>query len=135
MLLTCINCHAITYCGRECQAADWERHEWNCVPVMVTEFPGKGRGLVAATDIKKGDLIFKDKPVIKLVVNAMEQFVDPHFMTSLKEQIESLPTEAKSQYFKLMARDEANTFNVSRSDFEVLKLFLANSNMREWKEG
>ena len=133
VLLTCINCHAITYCGMECQRADWERHEWNCVPVMVTEFPGKGRGLVAATDIKKGDLIFKDKPVIKLVVNAMEQFVDPHFMTSLKEQIESLPTEAKSQYFKLMARDEANTFNVSRSDFEVLKLFLANSNM--YKDG
>ena len=44
---------AITYCSKECQVADWDRHEWNCVPVMVTEFPGKGRGLVASKDIIK----------------------------------------------------------------------------------
>ena len=50
-------------------SADWSRHEWNCVPVMVTEFPGKGRGLVAARDIEKGELIFKDKQVIKLSAN------------------------------------------------------------------
>ena len=66
VLLTCEKCHAITYCGVECQGADWQRHEWNCVPVMVTEFPGKGRGLVAARDIEKGELIFTDKSVIKL---------------------------------------------------------------------
>ena len=51
-LFTCIKCHAITYCGDECQRADWNRHEWNCVPVMVKEFPGKGWGIVAARDIK-----------------------------------------------------------------------------------
>ena len=45
--------------------ADFARHKWNCVPVMVTEIEGKGRGLVAAKDIKMGELIFKDKPVIK----------------------------------------------------------------------
>ena len=65
-LLTCFNCHAITYCGVECQKADWDRHNWNCVPLMVKEFPGKGRGIVAATDIKMGDRIFKDQPVINL---------------------------------------------------------------------
>ena len=65
-LLTCVKCHAITYCGVECQKADWKRHNWNCVPVMVKEFPGKGRGIVAARDIKMGERIFKDKPVIKL---------------------------------------------------------------------
>ena len=53
VLLTCINCHAITYCGRECQSADWSRDEWNCVPVMVTEFPGKGRGLVRLPEISR----------------------------------------------------------------------------------
>ena len=77
VLLTCINCHAITYCGRECQSADWGRHEWNCVPVMVTEFPGKGRGLVAATDIEMGELIFEDKPVIKLAMDARGLPADP----------------------------------------------------------
>ena len=59
-LQTCRECHAISYCSVECQYADWGRHSWNCVPVMVTEFSGKGRGLVAARDIEKGELIFKD---------------------------------------------------------------------------
>ena len=88
VLLTCINCHAITYCGFECQSNDWERHEWNCVPVMVTEFPGKGRGLVAARDVERGELIFKDKPVIKLAVyndGKGPPAVDRELMTSLKD--------------------------------------------------
>ena len=49
-------------------------------------------------------------------------------MTSLKEQIEKLPREAKSQYYKLTTRDVAtiNDFRVSQSDFEILQLFLDN---------
>ena len=81
VLLTCIKCHAITYCGVECQSDDWARHEWNCVPVMVTEVQGKGRGLVAARDIKKGELIFIDKPVIKLAMNVKGK-LEPDFMAS-----------------------------------------------------
>ena len=127
VLLTCINCHAITYCGVECQRADWPRHEWNCVPVMVTEFPGKGRGLVAARDINKGELIFKDNPVIKLAVDAKGLPADPlESLISLKQQIESLPAEAKLQYYKLTIRDDANTHILSRSDNEALGLFLTN---------
>jgi len=93
----------------------------------VTEFPGKGRGLVAARDIEKGELIFKDKALIKLAVDAEDHFVDPDFMTSLKQQIDSLPSEAKAQYYKLMTRDEDNIYHVSRNDWEVLKLFVANA--------
>ena len=63
-LSKCGRCHAITYCGKECQVADFTRHKWNCLPVMVTEIPGKGRGLVAARDIEIGELIFIDKPVV-----------------------------------------------------------------------
>ena len=128
-LLTCDRCHAITYCGVECQKADWDRHNWNCVPVMVKEFLGKGRGIVAARYIKMGERIFKDKPVIKLATDAKGEPVDPEFMASLREQIENLPTEAKSQYYKLtVAKTDAiaNIYNVSRSDFEVFKLFLGN---------
>ena len=126
--LTCIKCHAITYCGRDCQSADWDRHKWNCVPVMVMEFPGKGRGLVAARDIEKGELIFKDEALIKLAVDAVGHYVDPDFMTSLKQQIDSLPSEAQAQYNKLMTHDkEANIYHVSNSDREVLKLFMANA--------
>ena len=122
VLLTCINCHSITYCGVECQKVDWERHEWNCVPVMVTELPGKGRGLVAAKDIKNGELIFKDRPVIKFALNDKGLPVDPEYMTSLREQIDSLPAEARSQFYKLTTRNDA----VSRSDNGVFNLFLDN---------
>ena len=63
-LSKCAGCHAVTYCSVECQREDRTRHKWNCVPVMVTDIPGKGRGLVAAREIKIGELIFVDKPVI-----------------------------------------------------------------------
>ena len=125
VLLTCIKCHAITYCGVESQSADWERHEWNCVPVMVTDFPGKGRGLVAARDIEKGELIFKDKPAIKLAVTSDNLPADPEFMTSMMEQIERLPSEAKLQIYKLKILDDINTHLGGN---EVLKLFMSNSN-------
>ena len=136
MLQTCRECHAISYCSVECQVADWGRHSWNCVPVMVTEFPGKGRGIVAANDIEKGELIFKDIAAIKLPVNAEEQFVDPQSMTSLKQQIESLPTEAQSQYGKLTIRCKPITFyHGSRSDTKVLQLFMSNTKIHSYHEG
>ena len=65
-LRKCTHCHAITYCGVECQTEDWVRHSWNCLPVMVTEFEGKGRGIVAARDIKMGELIVTERPLVKL---------------------------------------------------------------------
>ena len=94
----CAKCHAITYCGKECQKADWLRHKLNCVPVMVTDIPGKGRGLVAARDIKMGEEIFKDKPSIRLP--SLEN-TGPDTSESLMKQIENLPSEAKSLFYKL----------------------------------
>ena len=57
-------CHSITYCSEECQREDWPRHRENCVPVMVKKFKGKGRGLVAARDIKMGELILTDTAAV-----------------------------------------------------------------------
>ena len=82
-LSKCERCHAITYCSRECQAADWARHKENCVPVMVKEIEGKGRGLVAAKDIKMGELILTDKAVL-----ANKDFVqDGYFLTAEAERL------------------------------------------------
>ena len=112
-LYTCERCHAITYCGEECQRDDWDRHVWNCVPAMVKEeIPGKGQGIVAARNIKKGEEIFRDMPVISLneTLNAEDELmVNPEFMTSLRKQINNLrPSETKSKYFKLTPIARAN---------------------------
>ena len=117
-LSKCSRCHAITYCGKECQVADWPRHSWNCVPVMVTEFPGKGRGLVAARDIKKGELIFIDKPMIE--VNGTEfQTNRASAESSLMKQIENLPSEAKLHYYRLKGYDDQNYQDLLRSNGDV----------------
>ena len=97
----CSRCHAITYCGPQCQKADWDRHSWNCLPVMVTEFEGKGRGLVAAKDIKMGDLIFTDKPMLKLAAVPGGCLPDSTAMDSMMTQIGNLSSEAKKQFYKL----------------------------------
>ena len=93
-LSKCSKCHAITYCGKECQVLDFDRHKWNCIPVMVTAIPGKSRGLVAARDIKMGEFIFLDKPEIKMPLNDLDT-------SSLMKQVENLSSEAKLHFYKL----------------------------------
>lgn len=100
-LSKCSGCHAITYCSRECQVADRPRHAWNCVPVMVTEIPGKGRGLVAARDIKMGEQIFIDNPVIK-IYSDVENLIEN--MDLVKKQVDKLPREAKILFNSLEGR-------------------------------
>jgi len=57
-------CHSVSYCNEECQREDWPRHSDNCVPVMVKEYGEKGKGLVAAKNIKSGEQILTDKAVV-----------------------------------------------------------------------
>ena len=68
---------------------------------MVTEIPGKGRGLVAAKDIKQGELIFTDKPVITVNTDFETGDWKTHFMMnmdSVLRQLDKLPSEAKQQF-------------------------------------
>ena len=60
----CNQCNSITYCDKVCQREDWGRHKDNCIPVMLTELKGKGRGLVASRDIQVGEVIFTEEAAI-----------------------------------------------------------------------
>ena len=63
-LFKCNQCNSITYCDKVCQREDWGRHKDNCIPVMLTELKGKGRGLVASRNIKVGEVIFTEAAAI-----------------------------------------------------------------------
>ena len=98
-------CHAITYCGQECQVEDRPRHKDNCVPVMITEVgekgQGQGQGLVAARDIKMGEKILIDSLVIFLEGTKLGDVITRKVARSLKDQIQALPEEKATQFHNL----------------------------------
>jgi len=98
-LSKCARCHAITYCSPQCQRDDWPRHSFHCVPVMIADIPGKGRGLVASKDLKMGDLLFVDTAVI--ILDSPEGILTPSVAKSLKEQIGNMSKEQKTLFYNL----------------------------------
>lgn len=60
---TC-SCGGVSYCDSICQKADWTRHKSSCPPYRIQEVPGKEKGMVATRNIKAGDLILEESPLI-----------------------------------------------------------------------
>ena len=103
-LSKCSRCHSITYCGQECQREDWPRHREYCIPVMVAEIPGKGLGLVASKNFKKGELIFKEDAIISIRSNSphpRHTVFTMEMALELKEQMKNLSDEQRSKFYKL----------------------------------
>ena len=131
-------CHAITYCGQECQVEDWPRHMDNCVPVMVNEVGEKGRGLVAARDIKMGERILIDSAVISLK-STFDGVIPWKVVRSLKVKIHALPAEKAAEFHNLesyscITFSERNLKTLRKEEcFNEMKTF--RSNRRFEKEG
>ena len=139
-LSKCGRCHAITYCGKECQVSDFSRHKWNCLPVMVTEIPGKGRGLVAARDIEIGELIFIDKPVVTVNSDFRTGDLVTKFkmnMDSVLGQLDKLPSEAKLQFERLKVpveiEDGVDVNDEADRKILAMKKFVINSRIMKSK--
>lgn len=96
----CGKCHSVTYCSAECQRQDWARHKRLCVPVVIAQVPGKGRGLVASKDIKAGQLVLRDKIVVTWPRSNMAS------EDYLLQQIDALPEIDKAAFWQLTCRDE-----------------------------
>ena len=124
-LSKCAQCHSITYCGQECQREDWPRHSQFCIPVMVTEIPGKGKGLVASKDIKKGQVIFKETAAI--AVHAPSDIVP---LQEMKEQISKMSVEQKSKFYQLPRDGAFNPLQLAAASREnclqELDIFISN---------
>ncbi|XP_037877619.1 SET domain-containing protein SmydA-8 [Bombyx mori] len=60
----CSGCQYVYYCSKEHQKQDWKQHKYQCSPVRVKEDSQFGRFLEATREIKSGDIILKEKPLI-----------------------------------------------------------------------
>ncbi|XP_063625594.1 SET domain-containing protein SmydA-8 [Cydia splendana] len=60
----CSGCQEVHYCSREHQKQHWKQHKHQCTPVRVKEDDKVGRFLEATRDIKPGDIVVKEKPLI-----------------------------------------------------------------------
>lgn len=125
-LSKCGRCHAITYCGPQCQREDWARHSYHCVPVMISEIPGKGRGLVASKDLKSGDLLFVDTAVI--ILDSPEGMLTPSVAKSLKDQIGKMSKEEKTLFYNLKS---GQTDDPGNSHHAMINHIGARENCRE----
>ncbi|CAG9564432.1 unnamed protein product [Danaus chrysippus] len=60
----CSGCQTVHYCSRDHQKQHWKLHKLHCVPAKIKELPGIGRYLEATRNIKAGDVIMKEAPLI-----------------------------------------------------------------------
>ena len=62
-LKNCV-CGLVSYCSKDCQVKDWKAHKPSCPPFIIRESPGKGRGLFATRNIKEGQVIIDEHPLL-----------------------------------------------------------------------
>lgn len=62
--LRCSNCKLEYYCDKEHQKSDWQRHKSICQAWQVQTFSNRGRCLIATRDLKPGDTIITESPIV-----------------------------------------------------------------------
>ncbi|XP_018021848.1 histone-lysine N-methyltransferase ASHR1 [Hyalella azteca] len=67
--LKCSSCRKAFYCSKQCQQQNRYQHKHECFPFKVQENEQLGRYLVATKDLKAGDVLLKEDP---LVVSPLE---------------------------------------------------------------
>ncbi|XP_066994527.2 SET domain-containing protein SmydA-8 [Anabrus simplex] len=60
----CSACKLVSYCSKEHQKKDWKKHKEICRPFEVLSSPEIGRYLVATRDLKPGDLLLSEVPLV-----------------------------------------------------------------------
>uniref|UniRef100_A0A182SCU7 MYND-type domain-containing protein n=1 Tax=Anopheles maculatus TaxID=74869 RepID=A0A182SCU7_9DIPT len=60
----CSRCAMVYYCCVEHQQQDWKLHKATCHPFKICSNEQYGRFLVATRDIKAGEIILKESPLV-----------------------------------------------------------------------
>jgi len=62
----CTACKEIFYCNRECQRKHWKTHKFECksLPYKIEKSAELGRYLVASRDLKEGEILFEESPLV-----------------------------------------------------------------------
>ena len=60
----CTGCHVTFYCSREHQKLHWKVHKSQCCAYKVCSSPDIGRYLVATRDLKPGEMIISETPLV-----------------------------------------------------------------------
>jgi len=60
----CSGCQVAYYCSREHQRQHWKSHRLDCRAYRIESSPVVGRHLMACRDLKPGDIILKESPLV-----------------------------------------------------------------------
>lgn len=60
----CTGCHITFYCSREHQKLHWKKHKSSCCAYKVCTSPDLGRYLVATRDLKPGEMVISETPLV-----------------------------------------------------------------------
>jgi hypothetical protein len=60
----CAGCFQMFYCSREHQKQDWNVHKTTCSPIKVKTCEKFGRYYVATRDIKPGEIVLRESPLV-----------------------------------------------------------------------
>ncbi|CAL8089881.1 unnamed protein product [Orchesella dallaii] len=60
----CKSCKRVSYCSKDHQKRHWKQHRPECFPVAVQVNSVFGSNLVVTRDIKRGEVILREKPLV-----------------------------------------------------------------------
>lgn len=99
-------------------------------PYEAKDIPGKGVGLIATRDIRRGELIMARTPAVVVDGTAFNNLSTNHLTQALAHAIKSLPQQHQHEYLQLSTHDDATNY-----EERVYKIFATNNFRTKFKNG